>query len=44
MPPIHNAAKAGDVARVKSALDSGTGVNTKDHVRDHPRLGTACSC
>lgn len=33
MPPIHNAAKAGDVARVRAALDQGTGVNTKDHVR-----------
>jgi hypothetical protein len=33
MPPIHNAAKAGDVARVKSSLDTGTNVNAKDHVR-----------
>jgi len=38
MPPIHNAAKAGDVARVKSALDSGTGVNTKDHGGNTPLI------
>ena len=52
MPPIHNAAKAGDVARVKAALDSGVPVNTKDHVRTLPCAArrdalpraTRCAC
>jgi len=41
MPPIHNAAKAGDVARVRAALDSGTNVNSKDHVRAPRRAARA---
>jgi hypothetical protein len=43
MPPIHNAAKAGDVARVKAALETGTNVNAKDHVRTLPALRRAAA-
>jgi hypothetical protein len=42
MPPIHNAAKAGDVQRVRAALDTGTNVNSKDHVRALRRLAQRC--
>lgn len=43
MPPIHSAAKAGDAARVRQALDSGVNVNAKDQGGNTPLIWAAYS-